>query len=454
MHQVQPQVAARRDDHPRLRLRRLQGRGVGPDQGHGPHLPRPGRLRPVFLAGAPQLLRRHHRRRHLRARCKFTSDFQEKDIVFGGDKKLAKLIDEIEELFPLAKGISVQSECPIGLIGDDIEAVVQEAPPRNSTSPSFPCAAKVSAACRSRWATTSPTTPSATGSSTPATAPSPSRRTPYDVAIIGDYNIGGDAWSSRILLEEMGLRVIAQWSGDGTLAEIESDPQGQAEPDPLLPLDELHLPAHGREVRHPVDGVQLLRPDQDRRILRKIAALLRRHHQGKAERVIAKYEPMMRGGHRQVPAAPRRQEGHALRRRPASAPRHRRLRRPGHGSGRHRLRVRATTTTMSAPSQDMGDAHADLRRRHRLRVRGVRQEASSPTWSAPASRRSTSSRRWAFPSARCTSWDYSGPYHGYDGFADLRPRHGHDDQQPVLEQARGAVEEAVETNEAAAKAAR
>ena len=40
----------------------------------------------------------------------FTSDFQEKDIVFGGDKKLAKLIDEVELLFPLHKGISVQSE--------------------------------------------------------------------------------------------------------------------------------------------------------------------------------------------------------------------------------------------------------------------------------------------------------------------------------------------------------
>jgi nitrogenase molybdenum-iron protein alpha chain len=36
----------------------------------------------------------------------FTSDFQEKDIVFGGDKKLEKVIDEIGELFPLAKGIS------------------------------------------------------------------------------------------------------------------------------------------------------------------------------------------------------------------------------------------------------------------------------------------------------------------------------------------------------------
>ena len=32
-------------------------------------------------------------------------------------------MDEIQELFPLNKGITVQSECPIGLIGDDIEAV-------------------------------------------------------------------------------------------------------------------------------------------------------------------------------------------------------------------------------------------------------------------------------------------------------------------------------------------
>src|SRR5450631_3929086 len=53
----------------------------------------------------------------------FTSDFQEKDIVFGGDKKLDKIIDEIQVLFPLNKGITIQSECPIGLIGDDIEAV-------------------------------------------------------------------------------------------------------------------------------------------------------------------------------------------------------------------------------------------------------------------------------------------------------------------------------------------
>ena len=55
-----------------------------------------------------------------------TSDFQEKDIVYGGDKKLAVLLREAKELFPLAKGISVLSECPVGLIGDDINAVAKK----------------------------------------------------------------------------------------------------------------------------------------------------------------------------------------------------------------------------------------------------------------------------------------------------------------------------------------
>ena len=47
-------------------------------------------------------------------------------MVYGGDKKLEKLIHEAKELFPLAKGVSVLSECPIGLIGDDINAVAKK----------------------------------------------------------------------------------------------------------------------------------------------------------------------------------------------------------------------------------------------------------------------------------------------------------------------------------------
>ncbi len=66
---------------------------------------------------------------------------------------------------------------------------------------------------------------SATGSSANRDGDDRFATTPYDVAIIGDYNIGGNAWASRILLEEMGLRVVAQWSGDGSLSEIELTPK-------------------------------------------------------------------------------------------------------------------------------------------------------------------------------------------------------------------------------------
>ena len=55
----------------------------------------------------------------------FSTDYNEKDIVFGGDKKLKAALAEIDDLFPLNNGITIQSECPIGLIGDDIQAVAK-----------------------------------------------------------------------------------------------------------------------------------------------------------------------------------------------------------------------------------------------------------------------------------------------------------------------------------------
>ncbi|HCN69221.1 MAG TPA: nitrogenase molybdenum-iron protein alpha chain, partial [Candidatus Accumulibacter sp.] len=153
----------------------------------------------------------------------FTSDFQEKDIVFGGDKKLAKLIGEIETLFPLHKGISVQSECPIGLIGDDIEAVSKKAA-KEMDKPIVPVRCEgfrgVSQSLGHHIANDS-----IRDWVLDKRDGQPFEATPYDVSIIGDYNIGGDAWASRILIEEMGLRVVSQWAGDGTLAEIEKTPK-------------------------------------------------------------------------------------------------------------------------------------------------------------------------------------------------------------------------------------
>ncbi len=145
-----------------------------------------------------------------------TSDFQERDIVFGGDKKLVELIREIRELFPLARGISVLSECPVGLIGDDIEAVSNQMS-RELEIPIIPIRCEgfrgVSQSLGHHIANDA-ARDYVLGKTEPDSV------TDYDVNLIGDYNIGGDAWSSRMLLEEIGLRVTAQWTGDGSIKEI------------------------------------------------------------------------------------------------------------------------------------------------------------------------------------------------------------------------------------------
>ena len=149
----------------------------------------------------------------------FTSDFQEKDIVFGGNKKLEKITEEISELFPLARGISVQSECPVGLIGDDIESVAKTQG-QALNLPIIPVRCEgfrgVSQSLGHHIANDA-IRDFLLGTKEPMVESGD-----YDVALMGDYNIGGDAWASRRILEDMGLRVIAQWSGDGTLQELAS----------------------------------------------------------------------------------------------------------------------------------------------------------------------------------------------------------------------------------------
>src|SRR3974390_3262678 len=220
----------------------------------------------------------------------FTSDFQEKDIVFGGDKKLAKLIDEIQDLFPLNKGISVQSECPIGLIGDDIEAVSK------AKSKEFGGKTIVPVRCEGFRGVSQSLGPHIAKDAVrdwvfdkAAGKPAKFESTPYDVAIIGDYNIGGDAWSSRILLEEMGLRVIAQWSGDGTIAEL------KAKLNILHCYRSMNYISRHMEEKYGIPWVEynFFGPTKIIESLRRIAS----HFDGKikeqTERVIEKYKPLM-----------------------------------------------------------------------------------------------------------------------------------------------------------------
>lgn len=343
----------------------------------------------------------------------FTSDFQERDIVFGGDKKLTKLIQEIEEVFPLNGGITIQSECPIGLIGDDIEAVARKAS-KDTGKMVVPVRCEgfrgvsqslghhiANDAIRD-WVFTDK-------------EEIEFESTPYDVTVIGDYNIGGDAWSSRILLEEMGLRVIAQWSGDGTLNEMKVTPKSKL--NLVHCYRSMNYISRHMEEKYGVPWFEynFFGPTKIAESLRAIAEHFDDKIKEGAERVIAQYQKqtdeviakyrsrlegktvmMMVGGLR-----PR----HVV---PAFIDLGMEVIGTGYEFG-HNDDYKRTTDYIENATLIYDD------------VTGYEfekfVEAMKPDLVASGIKEKYVFQKMALPFRQMHSWDYSGPYHGYDGFA-------------------------------------
>ena len=339
-----------------------------------------------------------------------TSDFQERDIVFGGDKKLAQLCREVRELFPLAKGITIQSECPVGLIGDDIEAVAKQMTEELGI-PVVPVRCEgfrgVSQSLGHHIANDS-IRDHVLGT---RQLPDPG---PYDVALIGDYNIGGDAWASRRILEEMGLRVIAQWSGDGTLNEL-----GQT---PAAKLNLIHCYRSMNYIcRHmeetygiPWMEYNFFGPTRTKESIRKIAQCFDGRIQERSEAVIQKYEPLMR---QTIERYRPRLEGKRVMLYVGGL-------RPRHLVGAYEdLGMEVIGTGYEFGHSD------DYQRTYPELPAGVILYDDVTAWEferfverlAPDLVASGVKEKYVFhkmglPFRQMHSWDYSGPYHGFDGF--------------------------------------
>jgi len=344
----------------------------------------------------------------------FTSDFQEKDIVFGGDKKLAKIMHEIEELFPLNKGISIQSECPIGLIGDDIEAVAKKAN-KEINKPVVPVRCEgfrgVSQSLGHHIANDAIRDWVLENRDGDESFPT----TPYDVAVIGDYNIGGDAWSSRTLLEEMGLRVVAQWSGDGTIAEMEKTPKVKL--NLIHCYRSMNYIARHMEEKYKIPWIEynFFGPTKIAESLRKIAALFDETIQAGAEKVIArytaeyeaviaKYKPRLQGKRVMLYVGGLR---------------------PRHVIGAYEdLGMEVVGTGYEFGHNDDYDRTIKEMGNATLiydDVTGYEFEEFvkrvKPDLIGSGVKEKYIFQKMGVPFRQMHSWDYSGPYHGYDGFA-------------------------------------
>jgi nitrogenase molybdenum-iron protein alpha chain len=215
----------------------------------------------------------------------FTTDFQERDVVFGGDIKLEQCIDELNMLFPLAQGFSVLSECPVGLIGDDIEAVARKK--RVETG-------KLVAPVRCEGFRGCDLILSDTKAILRAEGHRSERieTTPYDVAIICFDTGYGHAKITKELMESIGLRVVAQWPGNSTSRDIGQLSQAKLIVVPNIgKVKNVYGETIEKEFGVPLLDVVIHSPDTIDAALRAVAANFDAHIQEQAEKVIAANRP-------------------------------------------------------------------------------------------------------------------------------------------------------------------
>ncbi|HUL12997.1 MAG TPA: nitrogenase iron-molybdenum cofactor biosynthesis protein NifE [Methylococcaceae bacterium] len=155
-------------------------------------------------------------------RTGFTTDINETDVVFGGEKRLYKSIKEIIEKYD-PPAVFVYQTCVPAMIGDDIDAICKAAsskfgkPVIPVNSPGF-------------------VGPKNLGNKLAGEAildhvigtEEPDYTTPYDINIIGEYNLSGELWQVKPLLDELGIRILCCISGDAKYHDVASAHRAKA----------------------------------------------------------------------------------------------------------------------------------------------------------------------------------------------------------------------------------
>lgn len=340
----------------------------------------------------------------------FTTDYQERDIVYGGDKKLNAALYELKELFPLVKSIGIQSECPVGLIGDDIEAVAKKV----SKEIGIPV---VPVRCEGFRGVSQSLGHHIANDSIRDYILGKGRlekSTPYDIALIGDYNIGGDAWASRKILEELGLRVIAQWTGDASINEI--GVAHRAKLNLIHCYRSMNYICRYMEETYGIPWVEFnfFGPTKIYASLRKIASYFDDRIKENAEKMIEKYKPIM---DRVIETYRPRLEGKKVMIYVGGL-------RPRHTIGAYEdLGMIVVATGYEFGHDD------DYRRTYPEMQEGtlIMDDATQyeleefarklkPDMVGSGIKEKYAYHKMGIPFRQMHSWDYSGPYHGFDGF--------------------------------------
>ena len=198
----------------------------------------------------------------------FTTDLSENDIIFGGEKKLYKAIHDVKERYSPA-AVFVYLTCVTALIGDDIEAVCQTAsekfdiPVVPVSSPGFVGSKNLGNRIGGE----------ALLEHVVGTR-EPDYITPYDINLIGEYNIAGEMWGMLPLLEKLGIRVLAKITGDARYHDVAC--AHRAKLNVMICSKALINMAHKMEERYGIPYIEesIYGVEDMNRLLRDVAAKL------------------------------------------------------------------------------------------------------------------------------------------------------------------------------------
>ena len=142
----------------------------------------------------------------------FSTDMQEEQIVFGGEKKLKQAIQEAYDLFH-PKAIGIFATCPVGLIGDDVHSVAREMKEKLGDCNVFAFSCEgykgVSQSAGHHIANNGIFTHVVGLDDTV-------KEGKFKINLLGEYNIGGDAFEIERLFEECGFTLISTFSGNSS----------------------------------------------------------------------------------------------------------------------------------------------------------------------------------------------------------------------------------------------
>ncbi len=146
----------------------------------------------------------------------FSTDLTNDEIVFGGEKKLRAAIKEAYDLFK-PKSIAIFSTCPVGLIGDDVHAVARDMKQQLGINVfGFSCEGYrgVSQSAGHHIANNGLFKHIVGRDDTKAEGE-------FQINLLGEYNIGGDAFELEEIFAECGITLVATFSGNSTIEQFE-----------------------------------------------------------------------------------------------------------------------------------------------------------------------------------------------------------------------------------------